>query len=106
MNEQAVKVKKALVALGNSGKQVAAKLKSLGIRGAKHSCLYCPIAKFVKEISRSEKATVSYDRADLFGDFTDDNMVGLPRGVRRFIRNHDAGMYPFLLPKARRLKNG
>lgn len=79
--------------------EIAALLKSEGIKGKARKCSSCPMAAFLnKRLAGEHFVTLTniyfydYD-AD---DFADQHSVQTPKTVRKFIASFDSGKYLFL----------
>lgn len=75
--------------LGRTEAEVVAKLKALGIKGAKRSAAHCPIAEYL--------VSLGFGGVTVSGTATTDTQRGwLPDPVRAFALSFDDGKYPEL----------
>ena len=98
MKDYAVKIDRLLEELGETKKEVAKKLISLGIKGKRGNCKSCPISKYLTKKRIKNAHTSKYQvfiRREIgkpAGKYFD-----LPAPVYNFITAFDEGKYPHLI---------
>jgi hypothetical protein len=97
-------LKQALEALGNAGAEVGASLEAFGVKGERHYCKTCPVAKYLLMVfPDAEEVEVHDETCRVIRTVVDYVNVDheainaeTPLAVATFVEDFDNGYYPQL----------